>query len=81
MAISFSFGAINVNQQNTNAGVNVGENQQFGWSSHRKTNNGVGQQAGVFWNITNWTNIIDNDLFDAQIVDPDILPGVQGQSI
>jgi len=81
MAVIFSLGAININQQNTNSGVGIGENQQFGWSAHRKTNNGVGQQVGLFWNMANLTNIIDNDLNDGQIVDPDIIPAAQGQSV
>jgi Spore germination protein gerPA/gerPF len=81
LAIPLAIGAINVNSLNTNAVVSVGENQLYGWSSHRKTNNGVGIQVGIFTNSLNYTIIVDNDLADAQMLDPDIIPGVQSQAL
>ncbi|MBT2659067.1 spore germination protein [Bacillus sp. ISL-18] len=81
MAMPVAVGAINVNSLNTNATVSVGENQLSGWSSHRKTNNGVGIQVGIFANSLNYTIILDNDLADAQMLDPDIIPGVQTQAL
>ena len=81
MAIPIAIGAINVNSLNTNSTVSVGENQLSGWSSHRKTNNGVGIQVGIFTNSLNYTIIVDNDLADAQITDPDIIPGIQTQAL
>jgi hypothetical protein len=81
LAIAFSVGAININSQNSNAAVSVGENQLPGWSSHRKTNNGVGIQVGIFTNTLNYTNIIDPDVSDGNIVDPDVIPAVQGQAL
>lgn len=81
MAIAFSVGAININSQNSNAAVSVGENQLPGWSSHRKTNNGVGIQVGLFTNTLNYTNIIDPDVSDGTMIDPDVIPSVQSQAI
>jgi hypothetical protein len=81
LAIAFTVGAININSQNTNAAATVGENQLSGWSSHRKTNNGVGIQVGIFTNTLNYTNIIDPDVSDGNIVDPDVIPAVQGQAL
>jgi hypothetical protein len=81
LAFSFFVGAININMQNTNAGVFFGENQQSGWSSHRKTDNGVGQQNGIFSSTANLTFINDNDVNDGNIFDPDIISAVQGQTI
>ncbi|MCQ6280775.1 hypothetical protein [Bacillus sp. EB600] len=81
MAIPLLVGAININSQNTNSATSIGENQLSGWSSHRKTNNGVGLQIGIFTNTLNYTIIIDSDVNDGNIFDPDILPAVQGQAI
>ena len=81
MAIAFTVGAININSQNSNAAASVGENQLPGWSSHRKTNNGVGIQVGIFTNTLNYTNIIDPDVTDGNIIDPDVVPAVQSQAI
>lgn len=81
LAIPLFVGSINVVQQNTNSALAVGQNQLPGWSAHRKTNNGVGQQTGLFANTANYTLILDNDLNDGQINDPDFIPGVQGQAL
>ncbi|AZU61617.1 hypothetical protein [Neobacillus mesonae] len=81
MAIPVGVGAINIIMQNTNSSVSVGENQISGWSAHRKTNNGVGNQAGFYVNISNLSLIWDNDLNDGQIIDPDIIPGLQTQAL
>lgn len=81
MAIPLAIGAINIAMQNTNSSVSVGQNLQSGWSAHRKTNNGAGNQSGLFSNIGNLTIIIDNDLNDGNIFDPDIYTGAQGQAL
>ncbi|MBS4193741.1 hypothetical protein [Lederbergia citri] len=81
MAIPVAVGAVNIGMLNTNSAVSFGQNQLAGWSSHRKTNNGAGNQAGLFSNINNLTVIIDNDLIDGQINDPDIIPGPQAQAL
>ncbi|MCM3768482.1 hypothetical protein [Neobacillus niacini] len=79
MAIPIAIGAINVNHQDTNSSISVGENQLTGWSAHRKTNNGFAQQSGIITNTLNYTIIIDNDLSDGNILDPDFIPGAQAQ--
>lgn len=81
MAISIVIGAINVNHQDTNSDVSVGENQLTGWSAHRKTNNGFAQQSGIITNIQNFNPIIDNDVNDGNMIDPDIVPGAQVQAL
>ena len=81
LAIPLAIGAINIMMQNTNSSVAVGENQLSGWSSHRKTNNGAGNQAGLYSNIANISIIYDSDVNDGQIFDPDINPGVQTQAL
>ncbi|WP_026692312.1 hypothetical protein [Peribacillus kribbensis] len=81
MAIPAGVGIININSQNTNASLGVGQNQMPGWSSHRKTNNGFGIQAGMFANTANWTLIADPDVNDGNIIDPDFIPSAQGQTI
>ena len=79
LTIPFTIGAINVNSQNTNAAISVGENQLTGWASHRKTNNGVGIQVGPFANMGNVSFIYDTDVVDGQMNDQDLTPGVQSQ--
>lgn len=81
LAIPLAVGAINIMMQNTNSSVSLGVSLMSGWSAHRKTNNGVGNQAGLYSNIANMTIIIDNDLNDGQIIDPDVYTGVQGQAL
>ena len=81
MAIPAGVGVININSQNTNASLGVGENQMSGWSAHRKTNNGVGLQIGMFLNTANWTLIVDPDVNDGNMIDPDLIPAVQGQAL
>ncbi|MED1203949.1 hypothetical protein [Heyndrickxia acidicola] len=81
MALSFAVGAINVNSQNTNAAISVGENQLPGWAAHRKVNNGLGFQAGNFFNMGNGTFTVDTDFIDGQINNANISPSVQGQSL
>ncbi|WP_042454386.1 hypothetical protein [Neobacillus dielmonensis] len=81
MALPLSIGAININSQNTNAAVSVGENQLSGWSSHRKTNNGFGIQVGLFTNNLNYTLIMDSDVIDGQMNDQDVIPAGQGQAL
>jgi hypothetical protein len=79
LAISFTIGAININSQNTNSTASIGENQQSGWTSNRKTNNGVGLQIGIITGTTDNTLIIDNDVIDGNMTDKDNIPSTQGQ--
>jgi hypothetical protein len=81
LAVALSVGAINVNSQATNSAIAVGENLLSGWSSHRKTNNGFGLQVGIFANTANYNIIVDNDISDGNIFDPDIMPAVQVQTL
>ncbi|QQZ08451.1 hypothetical protein [Heyndrickxia vini] len=81
MAIPFAIGAINVNSQNTNSTISVGQNQLPGWAAHRKINNGLGFQAGIFFNMANGTVVIDTDVLDGQMNNANISPSAQGQTI
>ena len=58
MAIAFTLSAININSQNTNATVAVGENQLPGWAAHRKVNNGYGFFAGNVLNMGNVASVM-----------------------
>jgi hypothetical protein len=76
------FEQIVVNVMATNAGVFVGTNSQYGWSSHNKTNvslSGVsGDKNRVYSNI----NVIyDNDLIDTPIDDRDVMLSATKSSI
>ncbi|MFN7249947.1 MAG: hypothetical protein ACK4M9_04060 [Anaerobacillus sp.] len=65
MAINFVLGAVNVNVNNTNAGVFIGQNSQTNWDSHQKRMPAIGVVNGIY-NISagNIASQIDNDLAD-----------------
>lgn len=81
MAVNITFGSINVNAQETNATISIGESSQSGWSAHSKFNFGTGMLFGInnSWNIIN--NILDNDAVDSPIMDNDGLVSFQNQSL
>ncbi|WP_053360798.1 hypothetical protein [Bacillus sp. FJAT-27251] len=81
MAIAFTLGAININSQNTNSAVAVGENQLPAWAAHRKTNNGNGFFAGNVFNTGNVANVIDPDGVDGMMNNQNIAPSVQSQAL
>ena len=81
MAIAFTLGAININSQNTNAVVAVGENQLPGWAAHRKTNNGMGFFAGNVLNAGNLAPVVDPDGVDGMMNNQNISPSVQSQAL
>ncbi|NOU87781.1 hypothetical protein GC102_18690 [Paenibacillus sp. LMG 31460] len=77
---SIVFNMININNQNTNATIGIGENAQSSWDSHSKNNYGTGQWIGnsVSANIVNF--IYDNDFIDSPINDQDFKPAVNNQA-
>lgn len=81
MAIAFTLGSINVNSQNTNSAISVGENQLPGWAAHRKVNNGIGFLAGNVLNTGNISGINDPDLIDGMMNNQNIAPSAQGQAL
>jgi hypothetical protein len=81
VAIGFTLGAINVNSQNTNAAISIGENQLPGWAAHRKVNNGIGFFAGNVLNMGNAALVIDPDGVDGLINNQNISPSVQSQAL
>lgn len=81
MAIGFTLGAININSQNTNSAISIGENQLTGWAAHRKVNNGIGFFAGNVLNMGNISSIIDPDGVDGLINNQNITPSVQSQAL
>jgi len=80
VAIPIIFNSINVNTQDTDAAISIGENQQTDWDAHAKNNFGNGMFFG--WNITlNSLNyIFDPDVSDTPIIDNDVVPSGQGQA-
>jgi hypothetical protein len=81
LAIGFTLGAININSQNTNSAISIGENQLTGWAAHRKVNNGIGFFAGNVLNMGNISSIIDPDGVDGLINNQNITPSVQSQAL
>lgn len=81
MAIAFTLGAINVNSQQTNTAIAIGENQLPGWSAHRKVNNGIGFFAGNVLNAGNASSIVDPDGVDGMMNNQSISPSVQNQAL
>lgn len=69
MAFPIIFNMINVNGQNGNGLVSIGQNQQNGWAAHSKQNMGVSMLWGVNYTVNNWSYILDNDVIDSPITD------------
>jgi hypothetical protein len=80
MSVNISFGSINVNAQETNATVSVGETSQVGWSAHSKNNFGTGMLFGINNSANIINNILDNDAVDSPIMDNDGMQPNQNQS-
>ncbi len=81
MSVNISFGTINVNAQDTNATVSIGENSQGGWSAHSKNNFGNGMLFGINNSANMINNIFDNDAVDSPITDNDGIQPNQNQSL
>lgn len=67
------FDNIMVNTIGTNAGIFVGTNVQYGWSSHNKTNASISSVTGDRNEFRDNLNVIyDNDVIDNPIDDRDV---------
>ncbi|UJF32863.1 spore germination protein [Paenibacillus hexagrammi] len=81
MAVTINFLAINVNAQDTNATVSIGEIAQNSWNSHNKNNFGNGMFFGAALTPNNLVFINDNDFIDMPVGDNDNVPSAQNQSL
>lgn len=81
MSVNITFGAINVNAQDTNATISIGETLQSGWSAHSKYNFGTGMLFGVNNSANIVNTILDNDAIDAPIMDNDGVQAGENQSL
>ncbi|MDC3417393.1 hypothetical protein [Aquibacillus salsiterrae] len=67
------FNAINVNVQETNTGVFIGDNSASNWESHNKNLFSIGLLFGVLNTFPANLNVItDNDFIDTPIYNYDI---------
>ncbi|RXI96405.1 hypothetical protein DS745_22075 [Anaerobacillus alkaliphilus] len=82
MAINFVLGAVNVNVNNTNAGVFIGQNSQSNWDSHQKRMPAIGVVNGIS-NISagNIASQIDNDLADMVWNELENVPSPNSQAL
>ncbi|MDF2721249.1 MAG: hypothetical protein K0Q59_924 [Paenibacillus sp.] len=68
------FDRIIVNAMETNSGIFVGTNLQYGWSSHSKTNAVFSGISGEGNEVNRNINVIyDDDLIDTPIDDRDVI--------
>lgn len=81
LSVNISFGSINVNAQNTNSTVSIGEASQAGWSAHSKNNFGNGMLFGWNNSFNMINNIFDNDVIDSPIIDDDAVGSAQNQQL
>lgn len=81
MAVNILFPQVIVNAVETSSAVTIGENNLPHWAAHAKNNFGDGQFFGLFTNPLNINTIIDNDVIDSPITDPDIIPNAQNQQL
>lgn len=80
MTVVINLPVININAMETDTGVFIGENSQFGWDSHQKQTSGVGFVFGAFNQFPlNGYLITDNDYFDMPVNDQDIKTGFTNQ--
>lgn len=75
MAGTIIFNAININAQEINSAVFVGETNALGWDSHNKNQQSFGMSfvayGAGFLNAGNLYLLSDNDLVDTTVNDPD----------
>jgi hypothetical protein len=75
MAGTIIFNSINVNAQETNAGIFIGEISAAGWDSHNKNQMSVGMLFSAYVGGVslpgNLFLLSDNDYLDTLITDPD----------
>ena len=72
------FDRIVVNSIQTNAGVFVGTNLQYGWSSHSKSNASISDIYGDGNEFRQNVNVLcDNDVIDTPIDDRDLFVGAK----
>lgn len=81
LAVYINLIAINVNAQDKNATVSIGEVSQAGWTSHNKNNFGNGMFFGISAAPNNWVFIMDNDVLDMPVNDNDNVPSAQNQQL
>lgn len=76
--VEIVYHTIQVTAAASNAGVFNGVNTQFGWSTHFKTNTGLGTIGGHDNKAPQNTNVLyDGDLVDATIYDQDVIWGIK----
>ncbi len=82
MSINFVLGSVNVNVNNTNAGVFIGQNSQTNWDSHQKRMPAIGVVNGIY-NISagNLASQIDNDLADMVWNELENVPSPNSQAL
>jgi hypothetical protein len=70
MAGGIIFNSINVNGQETNTGVFVGENAANNWESHNKNQAAIGFVFGTYLTFPYNHNLVsDNDVIDTPITE------------
>ena len=73
MPISLNLNSVVVNGMETDAGVFIGDNVQFGWNSHQKRNSGIGIIIGAYNFFPNaCNNIYDQDVNDGNVLNHNI---------
>lgn len=81
MAVAIVFGGMNINLAADNAGVANGANQGFGWNSHLKQSQCLRMQGVLSPTPANFNFVVDNDVFDYNIIDNDFTAGGVGQTV
>jgi hypothetical protein len=81
VAVAINFIAINVNTQNRDSTISIGEVVQSGWAAHGKNNFGTGNLFGISSVVNVMNNIMDNDVIDSPTFDLQNVPTAQNQQI
>lgn len=72
MPVSVVFNQIAVNAINDNSTIATGQNNQSDWSWQGKNNYSAGLPIGFVIAINNFNNLIDNDVVDTPVTNPEI---------
>ncbi|MDN4526708.1 hypothetical protein [Fictibacillus fluitans] len=71
MPVSVVFNQININNQEGNAAVAAGQNNQPDWTAIVKINHGNGAQIGISFTAGNLNTVFDNDVTDTPVAQPE----------
>lgn len=81
MAVTITFVALNVNNNNRDSSISIGEVAQPNWAAHGKSSGALNNFLGASLVLNNVNNVLDTDVTDTPVVDIGIAPTLQNQQV